>query len=317
MDIEATKMPATTSIPQRVFLRVKRPYTQPPIKFFNAVNSKRSLDMRNLKRPLQQLSSSSSSSVNESALHPEKRTCFRYLGTAASLESSATASSSDLEVMVASGARRLVFTSTAPSVAQKRKADTATDSHFSQPQPPAPKSHRVMDLLYPESLISDPLTMTLKGLRLSATKAPPPVNVDPPTCGFVYDLYVSEADSGDNEGCNGEVFNMEGHSALVMEDCDNDDDDDDDDDNGACTWGGDSDDSNTESNWRNDYPDDNGEEEEEEEDGERFGAGDDDDDDDDDELYEYEKSDNSDAESGDDEVGIAMHRTAYYSDQYL
>ena len=123
------------------------------------------------------------------------------------------------------------------------------------------------------------------------------MNVDPPTCDFVNDLYVSEGDSGDLEGGNVEVFNLEGHTAFVIEDSGD-----------ARIWGGDSDDSNSESNWRNDYPDDD-------EEGERFGAGYDDDDDD--ELYENERSDDSDAESGDDELGIDRHRTAYYSDRYM
>lgn len=185
------------------------------------------------------------------------------------------------------------------AAAAKRKADfidefVAGDSAAASPPPP--KSLRVIDLLYRDPSTSDPLAVTLNGLRLSTAKLTPAAispfveTVADNPSGFVYDVYVKDTVE-DEEGVN-EYDDIElplEHSPFTL---DNEDDD-------RRIWDGDSEDSNCESNWRNDYPDEDDE----------FARSDDGD------LDEYGKSDDSD-EDGENEFSdnrrAVSDRGGYY-----
>lgn len=105
MAIAASDLPAAAAATQEILLRVKRPYTEPPVEFFSAIHSKKT--SKRLKRDHK---FSEDSAV---FAEPQKRTCFRYLGTASRLEQANTSSSCNLEVLGASGERRLVLTPSA------------------------------------------------------------------------------------------------------------------------------------------------------------------------------------------------------------
>ncbi|CDS41639.1 expressed conserved protein [Echinococcus multilocularis] len=246
-----------------VFLRVKRPCSEPPVELFSAIPlKKRRHDNVDCRTP----------------------TCFRYLGTTSSLSDTINPSADDLQDMGASGERKLILSqnsiahvldsprtkipctirvSTTDLISSKRKAEMeeAEDEVENEEdgevrvrnsfQPPPAKSLRIIDLSYQSQ--SDPLAMTLNGLTLvpESTSKGEADTLDEDKAAsaeddnFLYDLYAIStnfdediADELDDEPPLEGIY--EGNSDEFDE---------------SFFYDGEDSDSNSELNWRNDYPD--------------------------------------------------------------
>ncbi|KAL5968539.1 hypothetical protein TSMEX_003717 [Taenia solium] len=246
-----------------VLLRVKRPYSEPPVELFSAIPpKKRRHDNGDCKSP----------------------TCFRYLGTTSNPSDITHLSADHLQDMGASGERKLIWSqnsiahvldsprtkipctirvSTTDTTAPKRKAEVGEGEEEiknrenvnvtvqNSSHPPPAKSLRIIDLAYQSQ--SDPLAMTLNGLRLVPEKTPrrdadsrdndKAASASDDT--FLYDLYaISTSFDDDITDELGDEPPLEGIYEGESDEFDE-----------RFFYDGEDSDSNSESNWRNDYPD--------------------------------------------------------------
>uniref|UniRef100_A0A0X3PYW0 Probable RNA polymerase II nuclear localization protein SLC7A6OS n=2 Tax=Schistocephalus solidus TaxID=70667 RepID=A0A0X3PYW0_SCHSO len=251
-----------------LLLRVKRPFSEPPVECFNTVPYKKRCQW-----------------------YPEvkKVKCFRYVGSTTLDEGGLDA----LQDMGAVGARRIFWTSTStacvinpedekkidfqvhlsaakrrlspsPSSSPKRRSRSPLEVIATLPTESGPSSSKCLRVIDLESCSSsapatDPLAITMNGLRLVATPVEPPkveseVSTMASDNNFVYDVYridpgartqyPNSAEGSDLERSPHQYVYVDVEDAEYKNDGEIFDDDSD---------------SNSESNWRNDYPDDDDE----------------------------------------------------------
>ncbi|BHF78612.1 hypothetical protein SprV_0602172500 [Sparganum proliferum] len=254
--------------PPTLLLRVKRPFSEPPVECFNTVPCKKRCQW-----------------------YPEvqKGKCFRYVGSTTQEDTLNEGGLDALQDMGAVGARRIFWTSTSTacvinpedekkidykvhlsgtkrrlSSSPKRCSQSPPEVVAAEPTeggPPSSKCLRVIDLQSYTSTAptTDPLAITMNGLRLVATPVEPQkveseeASTVTSDNNFVYDVYRIDpgARIGRFSSEGSDLENSDNRYVYVdVEDAEYKDDGD--------IFEDDSD-SNSESNWRNDYPDDDDE----------------------------------------------------------